>query len=219
MGWSATGELGQSYIGTGSTPEVPYSSAGSSFEVSPVYGPEPRDEAGHELAVAAVRGAEASAQLALFEGYLEGELSQIDSSEQEKSPATGEKGRAHDQGRAREVEGIAHVAVRPLHHQPLRDVLGSGPRRKQGAGEEQPRPTHLRHRPRPRHHRSDEQRPAEDLQRQRPTPAPSPPPRGEQEEDEHRPAPEPRYCDQVPRPDSSSPDPALPEGEHRVGDE
>ena len=53
---------------------VPYSSVGSSFEVSPVYGPEPRDEAGHELAVAAVRGTEASAQLALLEWDLEREL-------------------------------------------------------------------------------------------------------------------------------------------------
>src|SRR5215218_10951406 len=106
-----------------------------SVEISFPYGPESRDEAGHELAVAAVRGTEASAQLALLEWDLERELYQVEGGEQEKSPAAGEKGRAHDQGRAREVEGIAHVAVRSLHHQPLRDVLGPG--RKQGAGEEQ----------------------------------------------------------------------------------
>ena len=47
---------------------------GSGVEVSLAHGPAPRDEAGHELAVAAVRTTEALYQLTFFQGELEGEL-------------------------------------------------------------------------------------------------------------------------------------------------
>jgi hypothetical protein len=46
---------------------------GSGVEVSLVYGPTPRNETGHELAVATVWNAEAFPELAFFEGELEGE--------------------------------------------------------------------------------------------------------------------------------------------------
>jgi hypothetical protein len=45
----------------------------SAMKILLAYGSEPRDETGHELAVATVWNAEAFPQLAFFEGQLEGE--------------------------------------------------------------------------------------------------------------------------------------------------
>src|SRR5215204_3445194 len=42
---------------------------------------------------------------------------------------------------------------------------------------------------------------------------------GEQEQDERRPAPEPDDLDQIPCHKAPSPEPASPEGEHRVGNQ
>ena len=133
------------------------------MEVSLLNGPTPRDEAGYELAVAAVWGAKAFPELTFFQRELEGELSQVEGSEQHESPASREQRRTYYQAEVPVVERVTHVAIRSLYHQPLRNavLLGPGPWGKQGSGEQQPCPSHLCQRPCPCHHRADEEHPAE----------------------------------------------------------
>ena len=107
------------------------------MEVSLAYGPTPRDEAGYELAVAAVWGTETLPELAFFQGELEGELSQVESSDQHESPAAGEQRRAQDQAQVRVIQGVAHIPIRSLYHEPLRNaiLLGPYPGEEQSSGE------------------------------------------------------------------------------------
>ena len=98
--------------------------------------PAPRDEAGHELAVAAVWDAEAFPELTFFQGELESELDQVEGGKQHESPASREQGRTHDQAEVPVVERVTHVPIRSFYHQPLRDaiLLGPGSWGKQGSG-------------------------------------------------------------------------------------
>jgi hypothetical protein len=90
--------------------------ADSDVEVSLAHGPTPWDEAGYEFAVAAVGGAEAFPELAFFQGDLEGELDQVESSEQHERPAAGEQCGTQDQAQVRVIQGVAHVPIRSLYY-------------------------------------------------------------------------------------------------------
>src|ERR671921_308956 len=109
----------------------------SGVEVSPAHGLTPRDEAGYELAVAAVWDPETLPELTFFQGELECELRQVESSEQHESPAAGEQRGTQDQAQVRVIQGVAHVPIRSLYHEPLRNIvlLSHSSRWKQGSGE------------------------------------------------------------------------------------
>jgi hypothetical protein len=85
-------------------------------EVSLAHGLTSRDEAGYELAVAAVWDPETLPELTFFQGELEGELGQVESSEQHESPAAGEQRGTQDQAQVRIIQGVAHVPIRSLYH-------------------------------------------------------------------------------------------------------
>jgi hypothetical protein len=68
-----------------------------------MHGPTPWDETGNKLAVAAIRDAEALPELTLFQGQLEGELSEVEGSKQHESPAMGEQSRSQDQAHIRVI--------------------------------------------------------------------------------------------------------------------
>jgi hypothetical protein len=77
--------------------------AGLGVEVSLVHGPMPWNEAGYELAVAAVGKAEALPELEFFQGKLKGELGQVEDGDQHESPAASEQRRAYDQAEVRVI--------------------------------------------------------------------------------------------------------------------
>ena len=107
------------------------------MEVSLAHGLTPRDEAGYELAVAAVWDPETLPELTFFQGELEGELGRVESSEQHESPAAGEQRGTQDQAQVRIIQGVAHVPIRSLYHEPLRNaiLLGPYPGEEQSSGE------------------------------------------------------------------------------------
>src|SRR5215217_2271985 len=104
------------------------------MEVSLLNGPTPRDEAGYELAVAAVWGAKAFPELAFFEGQLEGELSQVEGSDQHEGPAAGEQRRTYYQAEVPVVEGVTHVPIWSLYHHALRNAFLLSPDSRRGQG-------------------------------------------------------------------------------------
>src|SRR5918995_1006982 len=90
--------------------------ADSGVEVSLAHGLTSRDEAGYELAVAAVWDPQNLPELTFFPGGVEGELGQVESSEQHESPAAGEQRGTQDQAQVRIIKGVAHVPIRSLYH-------------------------------------------------------------------------------------------------------
>jgi hypothetical protein len=94
---------------------------GSGLEVSLAHGPTPRDETRYQLAVAAVWGAKAFPELTFFQRELEGELSQVEGSDQHESPASGEQRRTYYQAEVPVVERVTHVGSPGCHLQTLRE--------------------------------------------------------------------------------------------------
>ena len=84
-----------------------------------------------------VGNAKALPELTFFQGELECELRQVESSEQHESPAAGEQRGTQDQAQVRVIQGVAHVPIRSLYHKPLRNIvlLSHSSRWKQGSGE------------------------------------------------------------------------------------